>query len=577
MAQTIAAPVLNCITKDLVGGNDTLRWDTVVAQPCGAFVCYLLYKAPAMAGPYTLVATINTQSTGVYTDAGAANSTWYYYIRDSFGCAGATYLSSDTILNETNPKTPALKSVDVLPDGTVQINWYASTSPQTKAYIVYGYTTAGSLVALDTVYGRFNTSWIDSNDNPALSSLKYTIVALDLCNGNQPSAFNTAPQQSILQSYQGARCDRAVKFFWNTYINYPSGVLHYIVLVNKNNTGYVAVASLDSSIHLYSYPDFNDGDSLQVTIEAVSASDSNVIAHSNYIRFVASIVQPPAYIYLTNLTVNIDNSISMVWRTDIHAQLLDFQIENSEDSMIYNNVIVESVILPLPPSASYRDTTPSPQFNPFFYHVIAIDSCGGKRFSPPGKTINLTADLTDYYEIALNWNAFELYGIQVLRYNLYRDYGSGYQLIHTFDSLGRTFVDSVYQLLDQKGNFCYRIEAVYTIHLPDANYSDTLSSWSNVACVDHRPIIYVPNAFVPNGVNNVFKPRIIFGDPQGYNLFIFNRGGGQIFESHNPAVGWDGTDHGKVVQQGGYAYLIQFTASDGTPVERKGIVLLISK
>ena len=549
----------------------------MAAQPCGAFVSYLVYRAATPAGPYSLIATINNKSTGIYTDIGAANGTWYYYMRDSFLCAGATYLTSDTILNESNPKTPAIKSVDVLPDGTVQMNWYPSTSPQTKAYIIYGYTTAGNLVPLDTVFGRFNTSWIDSNDNPTLSSLKYTIVAIDLCSGNQPSAFNTSPQQSMFQTHQGARCDRAVKFFWNTYINFPAGVLHYIVLINKNDSGYVAVATLDSGTHLYSYPNFYDGDSLQVTIVAVSAADSTVLAHSNYIRFVASIVQPPSYIYLTNLTVNIDNSVSMTWRTDTRAQLLSYQIENSEDSVKYNNVVIKSVSLPLAPSASYIDTTPTPQSQPYFYHVIAIDSCQGRRISPFGETINLTADLSDYYEISVNWNAFQLYGIKVLRYNLYRDYGIGYQLIHTFDSTGRSFVDSVYQLLDQKGNFCYRIEAIYIITLPDANYTDTLSSWSNVACVDHRPIIYIPNAFVPNGVNSVFKPRIIFGDPQGYNLFIFNRYGGQIFESHSPAIGWDGTDHGKPSQQGGYAYLIQFTAGDGTPVERKGIVLLISK
>jgi gliding motility-associated-like protein len=135
----------------------------------------------------------------------------------------------------------------------------------------------------------------------------------------------------------------------------------------------------------------------------------------------------------------------------------------------------------------------------------------------------------------------------------------------------------VYQYINEKGNFCYRIEAVYGISLPDANYSDTLSSWSNIVCVDHRPIIFVPNAFVPNGLNNTFKPKIIFGDPTGYSLQIFNRYGGKIYESNDPNTGWDGYDHGKMSPQGGYAYLIQFIAADGTAIERKGIVLLISK
>jgi gliding motility-associated-like protein len=95
--------------------------------------------------------------------------------------------------------------------------------------------------------------------------------------------------------------------------------------------------------------------------------------------------------------------------------------------------------------------------------------------------------------------------------------------------------------------------------------------------VDHRPIIYIPNAFVYNGVNNFFKPRIIFGDPAGYSMSIFDRYGGKIFETHDVNGAWDGTRNGSPVDQGGYAYLITFTALDGTPVTRSGIVMFLKK
>ena len=94
-------------------------------------------------------------------------------------------------------------------------------------------------------------------------------------------------------------------------------------------------------------------------------------------------------------------------------------------------------------------------------------------------------------------------------------------------------------------------------------------------CIIHRPIIYIPNAFAPEGVNNVFKPTIIYGAPKGYSMIIFNRWGGKIFESNDPSIGWDGNDHGKPATLGGYAYLIQFYADDGVLVERKGMVLLV--
>ena len=127
-------------------------------------------------------------------------------------------------------------------------------------------------------------------------------------------------------------------------------------------------------------------------------------------------------------------------------------------------------------------------------------------------------------------------------------------------------------LLDAGG---YRIEAVYDLNLPLAGIQTTLRSFSNEQCIIHRPIIYIPNAFAPGGVNNVFKPTIIYGEPKAYSMQIYNRYGGKVFESNDPALGWDGTDHGKDAQQGGYAYLIQFYANDGVKVERKGMVLLV--
>jgi gliding motility-associated-like protein len=166
-------------------------------------------------------------------------------------------------------------------------------------------------------------------------------------------------------------------------------------------------------------------------------------------------------------------------------------------------------------------------------------------------------------------------GATVSRYNLYRNYGAGWQKIRTFLPGTNAFRDSLYQFLSETGEFCYYIEAEYTLNLPDVPYTANLTSTSNVVCLYHRPIIYIPNAFSPNGVNQIFKPTIYFGDPANYSLTIFNRYGGRIFESTSPSVGWDGTDGGKPVQQGGYAYLIKFIAADGTNVERKGVVILI--
>lgn len=85
--------------------------------------------------------------------------------------------------------------------------------------------------------------------------------------------------------------------------------------------------------------------------------------------------------------------------------------------------------------------------------------------------------------------------------------------------------------------------------------------------VDEEVIFYVPNTFTPDNddYNEVFQPVFNSGyDPYDFDLFIFDRWGETIFESHNADIGWDGTYGGGSVQQGTYTWKIEFktTSSD---------------
>ena len=79
-------------------------------------------------------------------------------------------------------------------------------------------------------------------------------------------------------------------------------------------------------------------------------------------------------------------------------------------------------------------------------------------------------------------------------------------------------------------------------------------------------IIYVPNAFTPNnsGGNEIFKPVMTGFDEQGYTMYIFNRWGNLIFETHDMQVGWDGTFHNDntQVQDGVFTWKIEAKIKD---------------
>ena len=74
-------------------------------------------------------------------------------------------------------------------------------------------------------------------------------------------------------------------------------------------------------------------------------------------------------------------------------------------------------------------------------------------------------------------------------------------------------------------------------------------------------ILYVPNSFTPDGdmYNQSFEPVFTSGfDPYNFSMYIFNRWGELIFETHNVEIGWDGTYGGKYVQDGTYTWKIEF-------------------
>ena len=102
-----------------------------------------------------------------------------------------------------------------------------------------------------------------------------------------------------------------------------------------------------------------------------------------------------------------------------------------------------------------------------------------------------------------------------------------------------------------------------------SSYTITLTAISAEGCVDvtsqtisvkEELVFYVPNAFTPDGDahNNVFQPVFTAGfDPQDFSLYIYNRWGELLFESHDATMGWDGTYQGQLCQENTYTWVIE--------------------
>jgi len=67
---------------------------------------------------------------------------------------------------------------------------------------------------------------------------------------------------------------------------------------------------------------------------------------------------------------------------------------------------------------------------------------------------------------------------------------------------------------------------------------------------------FAPTAFTPddNEYNQYWKPVILGIDIYDYEMYVYNRWGEVVWESHDPSVGWDGTYHGRVIANDTYIW-----------------------
>jgi gliding motility-associated-like protein len=89
---------------------------------------------------------------------------------------------------------------------------------------------------------------------------------------------------------------------------------------------------------------------------------------------------------------------------------------------------------------------------------------------------------------------------------------------------------------------------------------------------------FVPNGFTPNGDghNDLLKPVSLYNfNLARYHFVIFNRWGQRVFETSNPALGWDGKINGTQQDAGAYVWALDYQYLRGPSGNEKGTVLLI--
>ncbi len=223
----------------------------------------------------------------------------------------------------------------------------------------------------------------------------------------------------------------------------------------------------------------------------------------------------------------------------------------------------------------YIDPNVDPSTGSYDYFIKVLDSCNIEKLeSNTLKTIHLTGEIIDDQTNHLQWTPFEGWDVDVEKYYIFRMMGEDEPdlPIDSVDAQTFEYTDDYSSLGNVDGRFVYWIQA----YEKDGNtYNYREESNSNRLNLFLESQMYFPNAFKPNGVNNVFKPVTRFFSGTNYTFQIYNRWGQLIFETSDPEAGWTGYYKDKIVEQGVYIYHLSYSDVYGKSVVFRGTVMLL--
>ncbi|MFT7602648.1 MAG: gliding motility-associated-like protein [Saprospiraceae bacterium] len=546
--------------------NDSLFWE-LPTNTCGAFNSYEIFFSPNPNGPYTLLSSINNDAETNYFHSNPLGETFYFYMQTNANCPGEQVLHSDTLNNES--PTPSPISAVTVTGNQVIVDWLSSTSPEVTNYIIYRTSPNGTL-PVDTVDADANT-YIDLASNPGNKVESYFILAMDAC-GNT-SIFDL-PHFTIFIESAYTPCGRIIDLKWNRYQNWLNGIDKQELWMSTNNSSFSLQEELSVSDSTYIFTETNDGDTYCFYIKATERI-SGIESFSNVNCLNVDFVEPVRSLFLKNASVNDANQVELTWQWNDDAEVASVAFMERAEGDNFSTIDSYTPASSIDSEITQIVNGADPTSNKHFYQLKSIDDCDSTNLSNEVLTVHLLGVAQANQTNLLNWTPFERADGNIDSYEIYRKVGGISSYIETVDGMTTTFTDPIDISNPGEANVCYYIIANATVTDPDG-FEIAIASQSNTFCVVQLSDILVPNAFIPDGINKEFKPRIVFVEEAiGYDLQIFDRWGKKIFESTAPDQGWTGRKGFSYYPSGVYIYLIRLEQANGRRVEKRGSVALI--
>lgn len=543
-------------------GTAVLQWNAPsVPASSGMGAYYHIYREYP-AGTWSLIDSV-TYGTGFYRDTIQVCSAFFkYQIRlPNQPCLFTSNQPGDNFKDMLTPDMPIISatSIDTL-TGKVTVSWNQNAQEDTYGYVIYTYNSSSFLYELDTVWGIANTSY-SYFPNTSTGALTYSVAAFDSCyTPSVPPTYQTSAKagvhRTVFLKYKLSICDNTLALNWTKYRGWESVENYELWGQLEGGTWQVLGTTKDTLltipvIGLKKYCFF---------IKAISGK--GVSSFSNKVCLTIIAPTQPDFHYLKVATVS-GKKIQLTHLIDINSGVKAISFERQNKSGVFEEIArvnATSQVLTL------TDTDVDVFKKSYVYRAHIVDSCGKLGVvSNIARSILLTVQENNIErKNYLAWNSYEAFNGSIIGYGIYRgiDGVFGTSPIATVGAFDQTFTDDM-STYDFTGKVCYYVEALEGTNL----YDDPQISQSNVACVAFEPVIYIPNAFMPEGVNKMFVPVLSLFNPNEYVFTIQDRWGQLVFQTASPAEGWDGkiASSGKMAEVGTYIYTVKLL--DGNNIE----------
>jgi len=491
---------------------------------------------------------------------------------------------------------PVIESVNVDSDGNVTIQWKQPTSTDAR-YIIYRWNY---LPPDNDLYGFqpieiVNASDLSYVDKSSDASQKKQIYRINL-EGDETSESKEMQTVFLYEEIIYDECVPTNTVKWTSFFIGFERTSYIIKARAEGETNYTTIANLEqisltpvtqiltydneevtgqykyTNVYEYTHVGFDPGLIYTYKVEAVyyiENDNSPQSSSSNLQSRNTPAYERPESPVIKRVSVKEDGSIILegeitgsgiingmeIWRTEN---------ENSNDLAIYQPLENPGIRL-----INFIDNEAGSSQTAYWYDLVLLDYCNKNiQAVNAHRSIFLTAEALQDESVELSWNAYE--GWAVEGYRIYRKLGEN-PVVEIDFVTHTTYTDNTISQSSATGKISYFVMAVAA----NQPAGEEITTKSNRVNIGFDSDFFMPNAFKPGGITDVFKPISRFEPNSDYLFQIYNRWGQLIFETRDFLTGWDGSYNGDLVSRGTYIWAYQYTDSQGNNISKRGSVTVV--